>query len=715
MASKEMRHAPGPGRGAENQNVAGKSVAIQSEIVKPDMLAAALAYVAKGWRVFPCKKDKSPRIPGGHKAATTSRDQVKAWWRRWPDASIGCPTGPAMGWVLDVDQPDGPATLADLEAKRGALPATLEQRTGGGGRQLFFKWPEGREVRCSAGKLGLGLDVRGAGGYVILPPSGHPSGGRYAWTSNGASLAEAPEWLLGLVTNPPRAEAPKPEPVVDQDKDHNVRRAVAYLLRTEPAIEGQGGDARTYATAARLKDLGVSQATALDLMLEHYNPRCLPPWDTDDLGKKVENAFSYAQNPAGSASLEAVARMFTDFEDVGAFAGHDPGTALGRFQLAAWRADLAYTGIPQKREYLVHGVFPMGQLSLLAAAGGVGKSFSSVALVRDCAMGMPESLEAPRHFGSRISKFGRAVYLSGEDDQLELHNRLTALGGAPENLYAVPCPSAGGAPVFFTGDRGSPRATDQWRSFVGQLAKIKNLVAVVIDPLQVFAALDLNCPDNAQAVCSHLSALAAKTGAAVIVSHHFRKSKVSDAAGAREAIRGTTGLVDGMRSVYALWTPPDDDRDAQKSCRLLGRPYEPGRVVRGAVVKANGLALKGTRTFYRVDSGVLEEIAVQHVRPEALENEILSAVSKAAAQGLPYTRTGQSSLFSRRTETSGFLKTASRKKIDDAVGALLDRAAIVQAAKGRGAVKWLDVPDGPFATGVGEFSEGSLVKEDTTW
>jgi hypothetical protein len=47
--------------------------------------------------------------------------------------------------------------------------------------QLFFVYPKGQDIRNSAGKLGPGLDIRGAGGYVILPPSGHPSGGRYEW------------------------------------------------------------------------------------------------------------------------------------------------------------------------------------------------------------------------------------------------------------------------------------------------------------------------------------------------------------------------------------------------------------------------------------------------------------------------------------------------------------------------------------------------------
>lgn len=202
------------------------------------MLSHALNYARQGIPVFPCwerdetddefferqqhtpiayhekmrrKYGKNPRTKQGYLDATTDETQVRQWWRRWPDASIGAPTGPAIGmWVLDVDLPkkdgdhDGRETLAGLEAIHGALPATLEQRTGSGGRQLFFAWEEGRHIPNSAGnKLGRKLDVRGQGGYVILPPSLHPCGGRYEWTGEENQPAAAPEWIVSMVEKKP--------------------------------------------------------------------------------------------------------------------------------------------------------------------------------------------------------------------------------------------------------------------------------------------------------------------------------------------------------------------------------------------------------------------------------------------------------------------------------------------------------------------------------
>ncbi len=175
-------------------------------------LVAALVYARRGWRVFPCGRDKKPLVKDWPNVATTDEVQIRRWWGHDPKASIGGLTGPTMGaWVLDVDLPEGPATLAALEAAHGALPATLEQRTGGGGRQLFFRWPGGRDVPSRAGKIGKKLDTRGRGGYVVVPPSGHPSGGTYAW-ANELPMADAPAWLLDLVCPTPKPETPRPEP-----------------------------------------------------------------------------------------------------------------------------------------------------------------------------------------------------------------------------------------------------------------------------------------------------------------------------------------------------------------------------------------------------------------------------------------------------------------------------------------------------------------------
>ena len=103
--------------------------------------------------------------------------------------------------VIGVDDVDAEAELKKLEDQNSRLPPTVEAVTARG-RHLFFKWPQ-RDVRKSASKVAPGIDVRGTGGYIVAPPSLHPSGKRYCWSVDSANtIATAPEWLLDKITAP---------------------------------------------------------------------------------------------------------------------------------------------------------------------------------------------------------------------------------------------------------------------------------------------------------------------------------------------------------------------------------------------------------------------------------------------------------------------------------------------------------------------------------
>jgi hypothetical protein len=159
----------------------------------------ALALARRGLFVFPCwPRSKEPATSKGCKEATVDADLVEHWWRREPGSNIGVATGKQSGiFVLDVDGEDAEVELKKLEDKHGALPATVEAITGKG-RHLYFSWPD-LLVRNSAGKIAAGLDVRGEGGYVLAPPSIHPSGRAYAWSVDSArEFAPAPPWLLAM-------------------------------------------------------------------------------------------------------------------------------------------------------------------------------------------------------------------------------------------------------------------------------------------------------------------------------------------------------------------------------------------------------------------------------------------------------------------------------------------------------------------------------------
>lgn len=154
---------------------------------------AAVLYAEHGVPVFPCKEDKSPYTPTGFRAATTDVDQVRAWWARWPDALIGSPTGKVV--VLDLDvraHLNGLDTWARLCKEAGPIPETLTSLTPQGGMHLCFR-SRNHYVRNSASELGPGVDVRGWGGYRILPPSRLLDGRSWQWeASSPMVLADLP-------------------------------------------------------------------------------------------------------------------------------------------------------------------------------------------------------------------------------------------------------------------------------------------------------------------------------------------------------------------------------------------------------------------------------------------------------------------------------------------------------------------------------------------
>jgi hypothetical protein len=162
---------------------------------------AARALATRGCAIFPCRPgQKEPATPHGVKDATPDLVTIGQWWAANPAYNVGVATGEASGfWVLDVDGEDGEASLRQLEAE---LPPTVEAITGGGGRHIYFRLADA-PVRNSTGRIGLGIDTRGEGGYVLAPPSLHPCGRNYAWSVDSTGeFADAPDWLIEAIAGP---------------------------------------------------------------------------------------------------------------------------------------------------------------------------------------------------------------------------------------------------------------------------------------------------------------------------------------------------------------------------------------------------------------------------------------------------------------------------------------------------------------------------------
>jgi putative DNA primase/helicase len=208
---------------------------------------AALAYAARGRPVFPVpigtkKSHSSIKQNGARWGATVDPKLIVAYWRWWPNANIGIPTGVETGFiVLEADTPeghdsDGLASLRALEAKYGELPVTLAVISPTGSLHYYFLHP-GTDIKIknSASVLAAGVDVRGDGGMVLVPPSIRNLQDRRQYrVLDRNPIAPMPAWLIGVTKE--RPPPPRPQPIVCPASHGYGARALEYeiadLIRT---------------------------------------------------------------------------------------------------------------------------------------------------------------------------------------------------------------------------------------------------------------------------------------------------------------------------------------------------------------------------------------------------------------------------------------------------------------------------------------------------
>jgi hypothetical protein len=398
------------------------------------------------------------------------------------------------------------------------------------------------------------------------------------------------------------------------------------------------------------------------------------------------------------------------------------------FLIEEWLSTTAYVGEPEPIDWLVTNVIPAGDAGMVASIGGLGKSYTLLDLAARVAWGA-RPLDPPI-LGGHVVKQGNVVVITAEDNKKRVHRRLKALDpdgsrqrAAPHRLYVVPLPSTGGPFSIITGDKSGFTRTAAWGNFRAQLRAIPELALVVLDPLQTFAGVDLNSdPMAGQAVCSMLCTLAAETGATVIVTHHMRKpseqgkrrkpTEEDEIQAAREAVRGTSALVDGLRFVVALWAA--GETEAREVAQALGAAHRRGQVAKGAVVKTNEDTRATAWRLVRDGNGLLmdreDDLARLRKPDDDLLDVLVAAVAEAAELGQAYAQTvhAKSGLYGRRCELPGQLAELGKTRLEKLVDqALTEKRLVLALVSGREG-RCLDVPGGPCARGVGTIARGAM-------
>lgn len=351
---------------------------------------AALAYAHGGWPVFPlhgvwdrqctCNKSdcsqsgKHPRTPHGFKDATTDPATIERWWAEWPDANIGVATGTLSALVvLDLDKPEA----AEVLRQRGVNRETWRSATGRG-EHWWFRHP-GFPIPNRSG-LFPGVDVRGDGGYVVVPPSRHRSGTVYRWLAkNGTGPAALPAGLLDVLQN-------------------GSARKRSLVTVANPIREGMRNDTLA-SLAGSMRRRGMSQEAIEAALLAENARRCDPPLPEDE-ARKIATSVSRYQ-PA---------------EDL-------PTSIQPETSVVPWRCSLDILAAPVcETVWLIGRIVPAESVVLLSGREGSMKTWIGL----DWAQAVAEGLIWLEH----ACEAGAVLYLDAEMPNQVFLVRLQAFGGS---------------------------------------------------------------------------------------------------------------------------------------------------------------------------------------------------------------------------------------------------------------------------------------------
>lgn len=227
----------------------------------------ALRYASIGWHVFPCTREKTPYVSRGFHRATVDADQIREWWAKWPDARIGVACLASGLVVVDCDTKhgiDGVGNWERLCDDHGSDNNGLAAATPSGGRHFVFLRPDFPTKTVNNVVTGSGIDVRGDGGYFLVPSCVEPGrewivGDPFEVGDDGSThISEPAKWVAELV----RASSPSGmsaggdtggTPISDR-KVADIRDAIQHIdcdphdtwIRVGMALKSTGGGSQAF-------------------------------------------------------------------------------------------------------------------------------------------------------------------------------------------------------------------------------------------------------------------------------------------------------------------------------------------------------------------------------------------------------------------------------------------------------------------------------------
>lgn len=517
-----------------------------------------------------CERAKRPATPHGFHDASADLAQIDAWWAE-ADYNIGLEPELA-GWsVVDVD-------IRENWDENAAPTYTVASPSDG--RHLYYRG----SLRGSVGKLATGVDTRGRGSYVLVPPS--IVGGASYRVVDDRDPAPLPAWIAARLGHAERVRASAPADIV-LDTPAQIQAVRDYLtaIFDREGPWGQDDPTDTFAIAAAAKDGGVSETMATELMME-----LLAEDEREWLAQTVANAYHYGQNEPGCGLPGTPERKYAGL-DTAEYA-NPPSEALNAAPLPLFRSWASIRDAHfEPPQWVWQDRLLAFEPNLYTGDAGVGKTTLAENLAVATACGIPLLGQPTRRMPVAL--------LVAEDHYGPVRDNLAAiaqtLGDHPglEQIHVLSVKSdrvPGGHLLARITDDGRCEDTPFMRERVAPfLASLGGEVLWIVDPLAEFIAFN-NLSDQAcrTLATTFLASCCAINGNRVTVLVNDHPSKAGMAAGHHYA-----GSVQ-LKAAFSLMAT------------LIGGEWSGGKLNRqrklSFVVKKGRYAAEDKVDFYRTGS-----------------------------------------------------------------------------------------------------------------
>ena len=459
-------------------------------------------YANHGWSILPVKPDEKRPYMQNWLQYTKERagEQVlSGWFTHLSGAGVGVVTGKVSGiLVLDVEN-HCPQPIEEILRK---YPTNMVSRTGSGGYHLFYQYPSNKGRVSNRVRLFDGVDLRADGGFIVLPPTKHPSGGKYEWINKGMPSV-FPSSILeveGQSTNP-AGEA-----------------WISELLRG--VTEGGRNDA-----AARLAGYffkkGISSDIVESLLME-WNERNDPPLPTGEIRTTIKSIQrSHADTVTGATKVE-----FLDDR----VAAKPPDNTFDLLKLNDYIKGYGGDGVT----WAVDDWLPDKSITFLVSPPESYKTWLLLDLAVSVSTGLP-------FLGKyKVNQRGPCVIIQQEDSHIGLTERLALIANARMGVqlklgvddYEIPV--APDLPIYIHPSR-LLRFDNQ--KVLAELEKCIQQIRpkiVVIDPLYSATSVENYMAQSAEQMMI-LKTWRDKYGCSFIVAHHSKKNTDPDSTAREDA------------------------------------------------------------------------------------------------------------------------------------------------------------------------------------